>query len=33
MIVIDLEDPGELDGLLEAEAYRSFTQEQAGQSE
>jgi glycine cleavage system H protein len=33
MIVIDLEDPAELDGLLDADAYRSFTQEQAGQSE
>ncbi len=33
MIVIDMDDPSELDGLLDAEAYRAFTQEQAGQTE
>jgi glycine cleavage system H protein len=33
MIVIDMDDPSELEGLLDAEAYRAFTREQAGQAE
>ncbi len=33
MIVIDPADPSDLDGLLDADAYRAFTQEQGGQTD
>jgi glycine cleavage system H protein len=33
MIVIHVADPAELDGLLDAQAYREFTEEQSGQTE
>lgn len=33
MIVIDLSDPSEVEGLLDAASYRSFTERESGQTE
>ncbi|HYT80129.1 MAG TPA: glycine cleavage system protein GcvH [Actinomycetota bacterium] len=33
MIVIDLSDPSEVEGLLDATSYRSFTERESGEAE